>query len=314
MSLLEVKNLSVSFSIHKKKLRAVRDISFHIDPGEIVGLVGESGCGKSATVQALLRLDPSQKIEGEALFNGENLIAKTDKELNQFRGQQIGMIFQDPMTSLNPTMKIGDQIAEGLIYHKLATKKEALQKAVELLELVGITNPENCIQQYPHVLSGGMRQRVLIAIAIACGPKLIIADEPTTALDVTISAQILKLLKSLCQRLETSMLLITHDLSVVASVCDRVMVMYAGKIVESGSIDEIFYRPKHPYTKMLLQTIPRLDRPKEDRIVPIEGSPPNLFTQFKGCPFASRCPKALDQCAENEPSLENGVACWSPHD
>jgi oligopeptide/dipeptide ABC transporter ATP-binding protein len=314
MSLLTVKNLNVSFSIHKKKLHAVRGISFGIDVGEIVGLVGESGCGKSATVQALLRLDPSQQIEGEAIFKGEDLLTKSIKELNRIRGPQIGMIFQDPMTALNPTMKIGEQIAEGLIYHQLASRKKALQKAVELLELVGISDPKNCVAQYPHVLSGGMRQRVMIAIAIACGPKLIIADEPTTALDVTISSQILTLLKSLCQRLETSLLLITHDLSVIASVCDRVLVMYAGEIVESASVEEIFYRPKHPYTKMLLQAIPRLDRPKSERLIPIEGAPPSLFEQFKGCPFAPRCPRAIDQCKNQHPTLSDGVACWRPHD
>ena len=350
MSLLTVHDLKVAFSIHGKLLSAVRGVSFTVESGEIVGIVGESGCGKSATVQALLRLDSSQIIQGEALFDGENLLAKTDKELSQYRGKQIGTIFQDPMTSLNPTMKVGEQIAEGLIYHKLASKKEAHLKAIELLELVGISNPKHCVEQYPHSLSGGMRQRVLIAIAIACRPKLIIADEPTTALDVTISSQILRLLKSLCQRLETSLLLITHDLGVVASVCDRVLVMYAGKIVESGSVEDIFYRPRHPYTKMLLQTIPRIDRPKSERIIPIEGAPPSLFTQLHGCPFAPRCPRATQHCRTVEPPLSatplsettdepihsyfsqtdsalalvepeklttemtHTVACWRPHD
>ena len=312
--MLEVKDLNVSFSIHGQKLSAVRGVSFSVSPGEIVGIVGESGCGKSATVQSLLRLDASQRVSGEAFFDGENLLTKTDRELNLVRGREIGMIFQDPMTALNPTMNIGNQIAEGLIYHKLANKKQAWIKAIELLELVGISDPPTCATQYPHSLSGGMRQRVLIAIAIACGPKLIIADEPTTALDVTISAQILSLLKSLCQRLETSLLLITHDLSVVASVCDRVIVMYAGKIVEEGVVDELFHHPKHPYTKMLLQTIPRIDRPKTDRLVPIEGSPPSIFSQFKGCPFAARCPRANDQCKAEEPMLLDSVACWRPHD
>ena len=313
MSLLEVKDLHVSFSIHGRKLSAVRGVCFTVEAGEIVGLVGESGCGKSATVQALLRLDPSQQIEGKVLFNGENLITKSIQQLNQIRGPQIGMVFQDPMTSLNPTMTIGNQIAEGLIYHKLATPKAAFQKALELLDLVGISDPKYCITQYPHALSGGMRQRVLIAIAIACNPKLIIADEPTTALDVTISSQILTLLKSLCRRLETSLLLITHDLSVVASVCDRVLVMYAGKIVESGPVEEIFYRPKHPYTKRLLQSIPRIDRPKTNRLVAIEGSPPSLFAQFSGCPFAVRCPSATEQCHKEEPKLVNELACWNPN-
>jgi oligopeptide transport system ATP-binding protein len=314
MTLLEVKDLQVSFSIQGQKLKAVRGVSFQVNAGEIVGLVGESGCGKSATVHSLLKLDPSQEITGKALFKGEDLVAKSSSELNRFRGREIGMIFQDPMTSLNPTMRIGNQIAEGLIYHKLATSKEALQKALTLLDLVGISDPKTCIQQYPHSLSGGMRQRVLIAIAIACSPKLIIADEPTTALDVTISAQILALLKSLCQRLETSLLLITHDLSIVASVCDRVLVMYAGKIIEQGPVEEIFYRPKHPYTKMLLHTIPRIDRPRLEKISPIKGCPPNLFTTFTGCPFAPRCPRAVEQCHREEPALVNSVACWRPHD
>jgi oligopeptide transport system ATP-binding protein len=308
MNLLDVKDLHISFTIHRQKLAAVRGISFHVKPGEIVGLVGESGCGKSATVQSLLKLDGSQIVSGNALFNGANLLSKTDKELNLIRGKEIGMVFQDPMTSLNPTMRVGDQIAEGLIYHKLASKKEAMIKAIELLDLVGITDPENCVKQYPHALSGGMRQRVLIAIAIACRPKLIIADEPTTALDVTISAQILDLLKNLCQRLETSLLIITHDLSVVASVCDRVIVMYAGKIVEEGSVEDLFYRPKH------LQTIPRIDRPREERLVPIEGAPPSLFTKHQGCPFAPRCPRATAVCLEKEPELIDSVACWRPHD
>lgn len=304
--MIDVENLSVSYSIHGKKLRAVRGISFQIKPGEIVGLVGESGCGKSATVQALLKLDSSQIIEGKALFNGEDLLTKTNKQLSQFRGKEVGMVFQDPMTSLNPTMKIGDQIAEGLIHHKLASKKEAFAKAIELLYLVGIPDPQLRVHQYPHSLSGGMRQRILIAIAISCNPSLVIADEPTTALDVTVSAQILLLLKKLTK----SLLLITHDLGTVATICDRVLVMYAGKIVEEGPVDEIFHHPKHPYTKMLLHAIPRLDRPKQHRLIPIDGSPPNLFTHLQGCPFAPRCPLASDQCHKVEPELINSVACW----
>jgi len=244
--MIEIKDLHVSFSIQGKKLEAVRGISFDIKPGEFVGLVGESGCGKTAAVQAILELEPAQKITGEVLFHGQKL------DVKKARGRDIGMVFQDPMTALNPTMKIGDQIAEGLIYHKLASRKEARMRAAELLRLVGI--PEYQIDQYPHSLSGGMRQRVLIAIAISCRPQLVIADEPTTALDVTIQAQILDLLQKVCP----SLLLITHDLSIVASVCHRVLVMYGGKIVESGSSEEIFYRPKHPYTKMLLAAIPRI--------------------------------------------------------
>lgn len=308
--LLSVQNLSVSFSIQGKKLHAVRGISFDLYPGEAVGVVGESGCGKSAAVQALLQLEPAQKIEGKALFQGDDLLAKSPLELSTIRGREIGMIFQDPMTSLNPTMKVGDQIAEGLIYHGLATKREALQKAAELLHLVGIPEPELRIAQYPHSLSGGMRQRVLIAIAIACKPRLLIADEPTTALDPTISSQILDLLKSLQCKLQTSLLLITHDLSIVASTCDRVLVMYAGKIVDSGTAEEVFLKPQHPYTEMLLQTLPRLDRPKSQRLVPIEGAPPNLFSISNGCPFAPRCPRAFEKCQLEEPKLLCRAACW----
>jgi oligopeptide/dipeptide ABC transporter ATP-binding protein len=310
MTLLKVKDLSVEFSIHGKKLHAVRGISFEIRDGEAVGLVGESGCGKSAAVQALLKLDSVGIVKGRVQFHGEELFDKTLEELTRFRGKEIGMIFQDPMTSLNPTMKIGEQIIEGLVYHKIADRKKAKKKAIELLRLIGISEPEIRYSQYSHSLSGGMRQRVLIAIAIAMNPRLIIADEPTTALDGTISAQILALLKKLTVDMDTSLLLITHDLSLVASYCDRVLVMYAGKIVEQGSVDEVFLHPKHPYTQMLLKAIPRLDRPKKERIIPIDGSPPSLFSIPSGCPFAPRCPYAFEKCQKEEPSLSKGVACW----
>ncbi len=303
--ILDVRDLKVSFSIHQRKLEAVRGISFSISPGEAVGIVGESGCGKSAAVQAITRLSAAASVEGSALFNGEDLLQKTDSQLRQIRGREIGMIFQDPLSSLNPTMKIGDQIAEGIIHHKLGTRKEALQKAAELLHLVGIPEPEMRLEQYPHALSGGLRQRVLIAIALACDPKLLIADEPTTALDVTISAQILDLLKSL----KRSLLLITHDLGVVSSICDRVLVMYAGKIVEEGTVDRVLTAPQHPYTQMLLAAMPRLDRPIADRLIPIEGAPPSLLNPPKGCPFAPRCPHAFHRCGEHPP-LQKGVACW----
>src|SRR3990167_145844 len=258
LPLLQVEDLRVSFSIHQKKIEAVRGISFSIGAGETVGLVGESGSGKTAAVQALTRLTTAQSIEGRALFNGSDLLQKTPENLRAVRGREIGMIFQDPMTFLNPTMTIGWQIAEGLIYHKLATKQEALLQAVELLRLVGVSDPEQRIGQYPHHLSGGMRQRVLIAIAIACKPRLLIADEPTTALDMALSTQILDLLCSLQKTLHTSLLLITHDLNIVANVCNRVLVMRAGQIVEEGTTSEVLSHPKHPYTQMLLQAIPRL--------------------------------------------------------
>lgn len=309
-ALLQVENLHVCFSIHGKKLHAVRGISFELFAGEAVGLVGESGCGKSAAVQALLKLEPAQSMEGKAFFDGEDLLAQSTAQLSRFRGREIGMVFQDPMSSLNPTMNIGDQIAEGLIYHRLATKQEALQKAAELLHLVGIPEAELRLIQYPHSLSGGMRQRVLIAIALACKPRLLIADEPTTALDPTISSQILDLLKTLQRKLQTSLLLITHDLSIVASACERVLVMHAGKIVEQGTVEEVFLFPKHPYTQMLLQTLPRLDRPKSERLVPINGAPPSLFSIPVGCPFAPRCPHAFDLCQQKEPLLIKQAACW----
>lgn len=243
---LEVTNFSVSYSIQGTKIRAVKDVSFLISPGERVGLVGESGCGKTALMTALLGLDSSQIVQGSALFN--NVVPST------VRGRQIGMIFQDPMTSLNPTMKIGAQIAEGLIYHRMLDSRAAKHRAVELLHLVGIPEPELRAQQYPHALSGGQRQRVLIAIALACGPQLILADEPTTALDPSISSQILWLLKNLTEKLDMTLLLISHDLRAVASICERVLVMHEGRIVEDNHVEEIFYRPRHPYTKSLLRS------------------------------------------------------------
>lgn len=290
--MLQVENLTVTFQTMGKKLYAVRGISFTVGNSEAVGIVGESGCGKSAAVQAINGLS-SGHVTGKIVFEGEK--------------NQIGMVFQDPMTSLNPTMKIGDQIAEGMIYHKLAGRKEAKKRAIELLHLVGVSNPEERIHQYPHEFSGGMRQRVLIAIALACNPKLLIADEPTTALDATIQAGVLDLIKRMQKHFQMSLLLISHDFGVIASICERVLVMYAGKIVESGPVDEVLQDPKHPYTQMLLNSIPRLDRPRGEPLKPIEGSPPNLLTLPKGCAFKERCPYAALKCQE-EPT--GPVACW----
>lgn len=295
--LLQVENLWVTFSHQGQKLHAVRGISFEVGQGEAVGIVGESGSGKSAAVQAINGLTPGT-ISGKILFEGKESIC---------RGKDIGMIFQDPMTSLNPTMKIGAQISEGLIYHKLATRKEGENKAVELLRLVGVSEPELRVHQYPHQFSGGMRQRVLIAIAIACNPRLLIADEPTTALDVTIQAQILNLIQEMRTHFQMSLLLISHDFGVIASVCERVLVMYAGKIVESGPVDKVLNHPRHPYTKMLLNSLPRLDRPKSEPLLSISGSPPNLLNLPKGCSFKERCPHAAIKCGE-EPS--GPIACW----
>jgi oligopeptide transport system ATP-binding protein len=291
--MLAVENLIVTFTSQKKAIRAVRGLSFSMRAGEAVGIVGESGSGKSAAIHAIGHLSRGQ-VEGKILFEGQEGIKA---------GKTIGMVFQDPMSGLNPTMRIGTQIAEGLIYHKLASKREARQRALELLDLVGI--PVNRIDQYPHELSGGMRQRVLIAIAIAGSPRLLIADEPTTALDVTIQAQILGLIKKMQQKFQMGLLLVSHDFGVIAKVCEKVMVMYAGKIVESGTIEQVLNHPKHPYTQMLLRALPY--GPKSKPLQMIEGSPPDLSEQVVGCSFKNRCPYAAIKC-EQEPS--GPIACW----
>lgn len=306
--LLRVEDLRVAFSVQGRPLQAVRGITFSIAEGEAVGIVGESGSGKSAAVQALTRLSPAS-ISGSAWFEGENILAKSEKELRAIRGKKIGMIFQDPMTSLNPTMKIGSQIAEALIYHRIAKKAASFEKALELLKLTGVNEPEIRMGQYPHQLSGGLRQRVMIAIALSCNPRLVIADEPTTALDVTVQAQILSLLKEMRSHFQTSLLLITHDLGVVASVCEKVLVMYGGKIVERGSVKEVLQNPRHPYTQMLLRSLPKIDGCRSKPLEPIEGSPPNLLLPIQGCAFKERCPFASPIC--NEPPPENqSSSCW----
>lgn len=312
--LLDVKNLRVTFHTPAGSLEAARSVSFSIHPGEVVGLVGESGCGKSVTAQSILRLLPSAVTTGEIWFRGENLVTKSEKAMESLRGNQIGMVFQDPMTSLNPTMRIGRQVSESLRRHRGMSAAQAGEAALELLHAVGIPDPDQRMQAYPHSLSGGMRQRIVIAIAIACRPALLIADEPTTALDVTIQAQILDLMKSLNQQ-GTSLLLITHDLGVVAGMCQRVVVMYAGEVVETGTVDEIFYEPKHPYTKALLQAIPKRGC---QRLLPIEGAPPDLLHPPQGCPFHPRCRFAMRICEQQKPLLEayeNGhaAACWLHH-
>jgi oligopeptide transport system ATP-binding protein len=307
MSLLEVENLSVSFSLYGKTLYAVRGVSFQIEEGEAVGIVGESGCGKSATVQAILRLSPASAIQGKIRFQGEELTALKEDEMRKIRGLKMGVVFQDPLSALNPTMTIGSQIMEGLLYHKIATKEEAKKRALDLLKEVEIGSPKERFHQYPHQLSGGQRQRVLIAIALAAGPRLLIADEPTTALDVTIQAQILDLLKKRSRSM--SLLLITHDLAVAAAVTNRILVFYAGKIVEEGPVREILVRPRHPYTQMLLRSIPHLDRPRSDRLETIPGSPPQLMTLPKGCAFRERCPLASPIC-QKEPPFIGSAACW----
>ncbi|UJF35125.1 ABC transporter ATP-binding protein [Paenibacillus hexagrammi] len=320
--LLDVKDLKVSFRTYAGEVQAVRGVTFHLNKGEVLAIVGESGCGKSVTAQTLMRLiptPPSYIKSGSILFEGKTDIVKlSNRQMEKIRGSEMGMIFQDPMTSLNPTMKIGEQITEGLIKHRGLKKKAAVQKAIELLKLVGINSPEGRIHQYPHELSGGMRQRVMIAIALACSPKLLIADEPTTALDVTIQAQIIDLMKSISEKTESSIIVITHDLGVVADMAQRVVVMYAGKIVEQGTVDEIFYDPQHPYTWGLLRSVPRLDTNSDEELIPIPGTPPDLFAPPKGCAFAARCPYAMKACLEEDPehtplSETHSAACWLLH-
>lgn len=315
--ILEVKDLSISFDTYGSEVQAVRGVSFELGKKETLAIVGESGSGKSVTAQSIMKLvpmPPGKFVGGSIRFEGEELTEKSEKQMEEIRGKEIGMIFQDPMTSLNPTMTIGKQIAETLMKHQHMSKKEAHQRGIELLRLVGIPTPEIRIKQYPHQYSGGMRQRAMIAIALACNPKILIADEPTTALDVTIQAQILNLMRKLQEERETAIILITHDLGVVANMASRVAVMYGGKMVETGTVDEIFYQPKHPYTWGLLGSMPKLDREKEELQV-IPGSPPDLSDPPKGCPFAARCAHAMNICGKQMPeyttvSHTQKTACW----
>ncbi|MGG0891613.1 ABC transporter ATP-binding protein [Cytobacillus horneckiae] len=303
---LEVKDLKVSFQTYGGTVQAVRGVSFDLHKGETLAIVGESGSGKSVTSQTLMKLipmPPGKITGGQILFNGEDLVPKSDKEMESIRGKEISMIFQDPMTSLNPTMKVGNQIMEGLIKHQKVSKAGAKKRAIELLKLVGIPMPESRVNQYPHEFSGGMRQRAMIAIALAASPKLLIADEPTTALDVTIQAQILELMKGLQDKLDTSIIFITHDLGVVANVADRVAVMYAGQIVEIGTVDEIFYDPKHPYTWGLLASMPSLENDGNDELAAIPGTPPDLTNPPVGDAFAPRNKYALAIDYEEEPPM-----------
>jgi oligopeptide transport system ATP-binding protein len=319
--ILEVKDLHVSFKTYKGEVKAVRGVDFHLNKGETIAIVGESGCGKSVTSQTIMRLIPNPPgviKQGEIIFEGTDLTKASEKQMEKIRGSEISMIFQDPMTSLNPTLTIGTQIMEGLIKHQKLDKKTAREKAIEMLRLVGIPSPESRLDQYPHQFSGGMRQRAMIAIALACQPKVLIADEPTTALDVTIQAQIIDLMKALQEKTGTSIILITHDLGVVADIADRVVVMYAGKVVESGKLEEIFYQPKHPYTWGLLGSMPRLDLSRDQELLPIMGTPPNLLDPPQGCPFAARCQHAMSVCTQEMPELDevsstHQVACWLQH-
>ena len=315
--ILDVKDLHVSFTTYGGVVQAVRGVSFDIYRGETLAIVGESGCGKSVTSNSIMRLIPSPpgKItKGSIMYKGKDLAKTPDKEMRRIRGVDISMIFQDPMTALNPTLTIGNQLIEGLLQHKKVSREEAKNKAVEMMELVGIPNPFERLKQYPHQFSGGMRQRIVIAMALICDPDLLIADEPTTALDVTIQAQILELFNQIQEKTGVSIILITHDLGVVAKIADRIAVMYAGKIIEMGKKKEIFYNPQHPYTQGLLNSVPRLDL-KEDKLKPIDGTPPDLFSPPLGCPFTARCPHAMVVCNkvypfQTELNDTHYVECW----
>lgn len=316
--LLEIKNLKTHFHTEKGKVTAVDDVSFQINSGETVGLVGESGCGKSVTSFSILRLfgrHSGTELEGEILLKGKNLLNISMNEMQKIRGNDISIIFQDPMTSLNPVYTIGNQIIEAIMLHQKVSKNEAIKKAIEMLELVGIPSPEKRLKEYPHQLSGGMRQRVMIAMGLSCRPRLLIADEPTTALDVTIQAQILELMEGLKKELNMGIILITHDLGVVAEVCSRVMVMYLGQIVEEAPVIDLFDKPKHPYTIGLMKSIPKIEEKKGKKLNVIEGAVPSLNEVPTGCRFAPRCNYANSQCFEQAPKLEvigegRSVRCW----
>ena len=316
--LLEVRGLKVRFATEDGIVHAVDGVDFQLDRGKVLGIVGESGSGKSVTAMTLLGLtrDKNTRFEGEVIYKGQNLLDQPESRLRDVRGNEIAMIFQDPMTSLNPVYTVGDQIVEAIVTHEQANKRDARRRAVELLRQVGIPNPQQRVDDYPHQFSGGMRQRAMIAMALSCNPDILIADEPTTALDVTIQAQILELLDRLRADFDSAVILITHDLGVVAEVADNIVVMYAGRVVEHGPKRAVFYDPQMPYTWGLLGSIPRLDRPKPKKLHSIEGTPPSLINLPRGCKFRPRCPHAFDKCQE-EPQLENRVEdrdhldrCW----
>lgn len=314
--LLSVRNLKTSFFTHVGEVKAVRGISFDVNEGEVLGIVGESGSGKSVTSLSIMGLlqYPGRVVDGEILLNGEDILTYSKDQMRKVRGKEIAMIFQDPMTSLNPVYTIGNQVMEMILEHEKMTKREARARAIEMLKLVGIPAAEKRIDSYPHEFSGGMRQRVMIALALSCNPKLLIADEPTTALDVTIQAQILSLIKSLNKQFGMTTMLITHDLGVVATVCDKVAVMYGGLIMEYGTADEIFYHPRHPYTMGLLGSIPHVDGGEKRRLIPIDGTPPDLINPPKGCPFSTRCKYCMNVCTQEQPPYfaedKHRTMCW----
>lgn len=315
--LVNIEHERLSFFTPAGEVKALNDVSLHLSEGEVLGIVGESGSGKSVTAYSLMGLTayPGKLLGGNLDFNGHHINDMTEKQFQKIRGKEVSIIFQDPMTSLNPVYTIGNQIREVIKLHTDKSKKEINDRAVELLQLVGINEPEKRLKQYPYELSGGMRQRVMIAIALACEPKLLIADEPTTALDVTIQAQILELMMDLKEKLGMAIIIITHDLGVVASMCDHIAVMYAGHIVEYGTTDDIFYNPRHEYTKGLIRSIPRMDSKEHERLIPIEGTPVDLLNLPKGCAFASRCDACMKICLREKAPVTffNDVhysSCW----
>ena len=321
-NLLEVRDLVTHFFTRDGVVKAVDGISYGIEEGEVLGIVGESGCGKSVHALSIMRLvanPPGRIVDGEILFEGEDLLKVDDREMRHIRGNRIAMVFQEPMTSLNPVLTIGRQLTETLELHQNMGKEQANERAAELLHTVGIPDAERKLADYPHQFSGGMRQRVMIAMALSCNPKLIIADEPTTALDVTIQAQILELMQDLAKAFGTAMIIITHNLGVVARYADRVNIMYAGKVIERGNAEEIYSNPRHPYTVGLLRSVPRLDLPRRAKLDPIEGQPPDLINLPVGCSFQARCRWAIDKCATDSPELmDTGdghlSACWRYED
>ena len=314
--LLQVKNLHTSFITDAGEVMAVNGISYNLDRGKVLGIVGESGSGKSVSAYSVMRIltDNGRVTEGQVLFNGEDILKYTPQQMQSFRGSRISMIFQDPMTCLNPVFTVGSQLREAIRIHTDRTKEQINARALEMLQLVGVNEPEKRLKQYPHELSGGMRQRVMIAMALACEPDILIADEPTTALDVTIQAQILELMQSLQRKMGMAIIMITHDLGVIADICDEIIVMYAGKVCERGTADEIFYNPRHEYTKGLIRSIPRITKTHE-KLIPIAGTPVDLLNLPKGCAFAARCDHAMKICLTQVPEElwindEHKAACW----